>query len=140
MLSLTLKATPAVPAIDPDAAEKAALVVPSVTLTSEMPVVGLLVTVAEPSGRSIVALVTSTTGPPVDCSAATPAATVTRVPVPAAVFTAPVPVIRSPLPLPEKISRSVNARSPLTFVSTTPAPPTGFTESPTAVVPPATWV
>ena len=72
------------------------------TLTSEMPVVGLLCTVAELSGRSMVALLTLTTGPLVESSVATPAATLTRVPVPPLAFSAPLPITNNPpVPPPE---------------------------------------
>ena len=57
---MTLTEIPVVLAIDPDVADTEAVVVPDATFTSVMPVVGLLVTLAESSGRLAVALLTST--------------------------------------------------------------------------------
>ena len=110
------------------------------TVSSETPVVVLLVLLRLVNWRSIVALVMSTAGPLVASKMATPAGTVTWVPVPAPTLTAPVPVTRSAAPLSAKMSRSVKARSPETLVSSIPAPPTPLPApaAPTTVVPPLT--
>ena len=83
LLPVTLNAWPVVPEIAPEVTEKVAVVVPSTTLASEIPVVGLLVTVAEVIGIVIVVSEMFTTGPPAEASVGVPPTT-TRVPVPAA--------------------------------------------------------